>query len=139
MEKKIELINEIIRIYDENEKLKKELEKLGSKESITKEETNPYIRFIDMGRKNLFDGIFYSWSFPSVLVDPTNKNLVFLDFNQWFAIIDINAIHRKEYLSYYSLEQLKDYFRKELEEEFNTLKEEIIEELKEKENQDKEE
>lgn len=139
MEKKIELINEIIRIYDENEKLKKELEKLGSKESITKEETNPYIRFIDMGRKNLFNEVFYSWGFPSVLVDTAHKNLVFLDFNQWFAIIDINAINRREYLSHYSLEQLKDYFRKELEEVYNKLKKEKIEKSKEKETQEKEE
>lgn len=138
MEKKIELINEIIRIYDENEKLKKELEKLGSKEPITKEENNPYIRIIDIGRKNLFNEVFYARRFPSVLVDPAHKNLVFLDFNQWFAIVDINVIDREEYLSYYSLEQLKDYFRKELEEAYNKLKEKIIEELKEKENQEKE-
>lgn len=138
MEKKIELINEIIRVYDENEKLKRELGQANPKETKLKEENNKYISLINMGRKRLFDEIFYyDWNFPNVLVDPTHKNLVFLDFNQWVTTISLDVVNKK-YLSYYSLEQLKDYFRKELEEKFNTLKEEKIEESKEKETQEKE-
>lgn len=137
MEKKIETINELIRVYDENEKLKRELEKLNAGESTPKEEINPYLSLIDIGRKKIFGEVFSngSWYYPSVLVDFESKNLVFLDFNQWFAIIGMNVINRKEYLSHYSLEQLKDYFKKELEEAFNNFKEEKIEESKEKEGE----
>lgn len=135
MEKKIELINEIIRVYDENETLKRELEKTGSKELILKEENNQYDILNSEGRKKLFNEVFYSWSFPTVLVDEESKDLVFLNFEQWIGVININVINRKEYLSHYSLEQLKDYFRKELEELYNKLKMSY----KEKETQEKEE
>lgn len=136
MEKKIEMINELIRVYDENDKLKRELEKLDTGESTPKEETNPYLSLIDDGRKNLFKEVFYTWNYPSVLVDSESEKLVFLDFNQWLAIIRMNVINRTGYLNCYSLEQLKDYFKKELEEVFNNFKEEIIEKYKEKEKEE---
>ena len=139
MEKKIETINELIRVYDENEKLKRELEKLNAGESTPKEEINPYLSLIDMGRKKIFGEVFYNnWNYPSVLVDLESKQLVFLEFEQWLAMVRTNVINvtnRTDYLNCYSLEQLKDYFREELEEVFNNHKQEIIEKSKEKEGE----
>ncbi len=145
------VINEIMDVYEENERLKTKIERLIGKYEAksscdvaeeSKQQTDEDM-LNELGKEQLFETIFRTWSAPSVMVKEDNE-FNFLIFDQW-----VKAIKREEFeygnrkineiidevplatIKQYFIKQLKEYYTKEV----NAKKMEQVRAAKENKNE----
>ena len=146
---KTQVVNEVIRVYDENEQLKRELTELkeGKVPLSVSSSRNPTMdqEIIDLGRKDIFKKImpylsndyYYAYKIPSVEVKDDDGKMNFITFEQWNKALGINLVddEYKYLLNTMTFVAIKDYFQKELMQAFSDLvnkkKGEILSNLKE--------
>lgn len=125
---KTQMMNEIMRVYDENDELKRQLQqaKEGKVPLANSENRNAQMddKIISIGRKMAYEDIFYTnWNLPSVEVKSDDGKMNFLTFDQWVKETDSDCI-RSEYrylLDTMTLNSIKDYFKAELKESYDKL------------------
>src|SRR5574344_1548658 len=125
---KTQMMNEIMRVYDENDELKRQLQqaKEGKVPLANSENRNAQMddKIISIGRKMAYEDIFYNnWNLPSVEVKDDDGKMNFLTFDQWVKETDSDCI-RSEYkylLDTMTLNSIKDYFKAELKESYDKL------------------
>lgn len=132
---KNQLINEIINLYDENEKLKMELklkqeiEKKDSPEPLVKDETETektISNLNNIAKQLLFEKVIYDWNLEDikVAVKEDSDEFNFLTFEQWLKSIRLSDVLSRDY--YYILDAIsgqdfKEYFKKEFETYYKKL------------------
>ncbi len=125
---KTQMMNEIMRVYDENEDLKRQLQqaKEGKVPLENAENRNAQMddNIISIGRKMAYASIFYKgWNLPSVKVRDDQNKMNFITFDQWEKSIDTSVINSSyQYLlNTMTLNSIKDYFKAELKESYDKL------------------
>lgn len=137
--KKNELINEIIRLYDENTELKNEMsthaleglnsfETLFSNISISETEHKLLIE----GKKLVFEKVVKRYYNTVEVSKDEVGNLQYMDFEKWMD----NVIYSKEIPSCLSLDEFVESFEKELMEMYESKKREALIEFEGKVNED---
>jgi len=124
---KIELISEILNLYDEKQRLNEENQRLNDKFTLQKnrenqfeEQNEEYLTFAkeskefqDETKDFLFSKIFYTYdNFRSHPV-LTKENTI-ITFNDWLNSFEVNNINEKKYLETHSLGFFKEYFLEQL-------------------------
>ena len=122
------MMNEIMRVYDENDKLKRQLQQAKEEKVPLADSENRNARMddeiISIGRKKAYGDIFYKgWNFPSVNVKDDQNKMNFITFDQWEKSIDTSVINSSyQYLlNTMTLNAIKDYFKAELKESYDKL------------------
>lgn len=125
---KTQMMNEIMRVYDENDELKRQLQqaKEGKIPLANPESRNAQMddKIISIGRKMAYEQIFYnSWNLPSVEVKDDGGKMNFITFDQWVKGVDADCINSnyKYILDTMTLNSIKDYFKTELKESYDKL------------------
>lgn len=125
---KTQMMNEIMRVYDENDELKRQLQqaKEGKVPLANPENRNVQMddKIISIGRKMAYGDIFYKgWNLPSVEVRDDQNKMNFITFDQWEKSIDTSVINSSyQYLlNTMTLNSIKDYFKAELKESYDKL------------------
>ena len=135
------MMNEIIRVYDENEDLKRQLQQLKDGKIPLADEgnRNPEIddKIIAIGRKESFEDMIYrSWNLPTVKIKDGDGKMNFLTFEQWLKAVDTDSLNSnyKYLLNTITFNAIKDYFASEFKEKYealiNTAKGEVLSEAK---------
>lgn len=125
---KKQMMNEVMRVYDENDKLKRQLQQakegkvpLGNSENRNAQMDD---KIISIGRKMAYGDIFYKgWNLSSVEVRDDQNKMNFITFDQWEKSIDTSVINSSyQYLlNTMTLNSIKDYFKAELKESYDKL------------------
>jgi len=131
---KTQMINEIVRIYDENEELKRQIQQFKDGKPALTDEKNRNIQIdneiVLIGRKEAFENIFsrYSGYWPTIRVKDGDGKMNFLSLEQWNKAIDTDLISSdyKYLLNTNTFGAIKDYFASE----FKAKYEERLEEAK---------
>lgn len=133
---KKQMLNEIIDLYDENERLKDKLNNLFDKSNLNENDSTTEIDNLNKKAKELlFKEIFSSWRLDSnkVEVEEDSGEFNFLTFDQWYKKINTydTLTTNYEYLcNELTGNQIKDYFYTQLREYFekkvNDKKMEIV-------------
>lgn len=140
---KNQLINEIINLCDENEKLKIELKtKNNSKGSLAKnvtetEKEKTISNLNNIAKQLLFKEVIYDWCLKDIKVLDKEHN--FLTFEQWLKSIILSDVLARDY--YYILDSIsgqdfKEYFINEFETYYNKLVDKKIMEIESKVNRE---
>lgn len=137
---KTQMMNEIIRVYDENEDLKRQLQQLKDGKVPLADEGNRNHeieeKIIAVGRKNSFGDMIYNWNLPTVKIKDGDGKMNFLTFEQWLKAVDADSLtsNYKYLLNTITLNAIKDYFASEFKEKYealiNTAKGEVLSEAK---------
>ena len=142
-----ELINGILDLTAENERLKQELEKRVEycyKEPNEKENNQDKDKkMIQLLKRITIEDIFYSWKLKDSIAcaasvrDENDEKIIkykveTLTIEQWFNRIDIDYINNKNtVLAYCGIKDLKEFLKDELLEYYNTYAKEEIDAAKE--------
>src|SRR5574344_544935 len=141
---KTQMINEMMRFYDENESLRRELEEYKNKKPSLSNESNRNdtieATLIKEGRRLVFSKWFYDsnyyYNYPTIEVKEDDGKMNFITFDQWFKVLSPSILCNKNALINCSLVNLTDYFKEELKDLYtqivNNKKGEILREAKEK-------
>ena len=141
------VINEIMDVYEENERLKTRIERLIEKyEAKTtcdvaeeSEQQTSEDMLDEIGKKLLFENVFCTWHASDVTVKEDNK-FNFLTFDQWVKAMDRDTFayggrNTEEILDEIPLAKIKQYFEKQLAEYYtkavNDKKMELVRAAKE--------
>lgn len=149
---KKQVINEIMDIYEENERLKTKIERLIEKYELKtscgsvgelEQQTNDNM-LNELGKEMLFKSIVVDWAMPKVEVKENNGQFNFLTFEQWVKTIERDAFKygyndTKKIIDEVSLTELKQYFEKQLKNYYTKLvndkKMELVRAAKENKNE----
>ena len=132
MNKKI-LVNEILDLYDTIEGLKNKLSKYENQQNekiisddIKETEASKTIKELDnLSKQLLFDSVFSNWNlsyYAKVEVKEDSGEFNFLTFEQWLKALDLNNTVNSNYKYLFqtlTLNDLKQYFKLELNKYFN--------------------
>jgi hypothetical protein len=124
---KTQMMNEIIRVYDENEDLKRQLQQLkdGKVPLADEGNRNPEIddKIIAIGRERSFEEMIYSWNLPTVKIKDGDGKMNFLTFEQWLKVVDTDSLTSgyKYLLNTITFNAIKDYFVSEFKEKYEAL------------------
>lgn len=120
------VINEIMDVYDENERLKTKIDKLIEEYETTKprivEKSEQQAQFEilnELGKERLFCNIATEWEFPNVEVKEDDGQFNFLTFDQWVKVVNRDAFRHgsddtKKIINEIPLAKIKQYFEKQL-------------------------
>lgn len=127
---KNEMIIEVINLYDENERLKNEIDRVTYYESATNSEQTEknHISYIDhlmieQGKKEVLKKVlYYTWKCVNVSYDEENDIYKVTSYKEWLE----EKMNRNNLPDKMSLDDFRTYFRKELQEMYEKEKEEAI-------------
>lgn len=142
------VINEIMDVYEENERLKTRINRLIEKYETTKpcvcreesEQQTSEDMLNEIGKEMLFENTVSSWNLPSVKVKENDGQFNFLTFDQWVKAIERDAFKygrndTKKIIDEVPLTKIKQYFEKQLKnyytKEVNDKKMELVRAAKE--------
>lgn len=125
------VINEILDLYDENERLKNELTRYKEANTVKCEKIDSLDKkteiFNDLAfkaNKLLMEKVFYYYllKYSNIEVKEDDGEINFLTFEQWFKALNDNDLINGDYrylLEDLTLKEIKTYFKTSLEEYFN--------------------
>lgn len=124
---KTQVVAEIIRVYDENEQLKRDVEEAERIQGSAKVDK---FDIIDKLCKNagflkcFYSTDYYAERFPKVCVKDDSNQMNFITFDQWFTAIGKDTLQYgrdESLLNVMSFNEIKDYFRDQLKATYDEL------------------
>jgi hypothetical protein len=133
--KRNEIINEILSLYDENEKLKLELEKRAGFRDMIVPKINEFENIdkemIELAKKTVLKNTFYyyDWKIVECWEDEDSEQILFTSYDKWLKE-KINISHIPDFMS---KNEFIKYFKKEIDELYELEKEKALKKFKENE------
>lgn len=119
------IVDEIIRVYDENQRLKWEIEKLKGNQRTKSQSTNEFaVEINELALENLFGEVCRKTYLPKIRVGD-NNNFNFLTYEQWSKEIGRDCFYSYQYynklLQAASLNDILETFEKPLKNLYTNL------------------
>lgn len=138
---KKQLINEIMDLCDENERLKNKLNSYEKQnecvmvdtEAVETEKEKTIKELEKQAKKLLLNNIIYDWHLPRVAVKEDSGEFNFLTYEQWVKALDLNNTINSSYkylFEIFTYTEIKEFFKEQLtelyKEKVNNKKIEIV-------------